>query len=107
MLYFIKKTVSRELMVRVRFGFVSLMGSVRFEFYICFLHVSSSSVRFDSHLYLQSGFCHAMLCISAAVPSCGVCLSVMFVHCVETAKDTAIVAIGYISLSVSIFIDSI
>ena len=30
-------------------------GSVRFEFYICFLHVSSSSVRsvrvrFDSHL---------------------------------------------------------
>jgi len=32
--------------VLILFGFVTLMGSVRFEFYICFLHVSSSSVRF-------------------------------------------------------------
>ena len=34
--------------VLVRFGFFMFTGSVRFEFYIFFLHVSSSSVRFCS-----------------------------------------------------------
>ena len=37
-------------------------------------------------------FCRAMLCISAVYAVLR-CLSVTFVYCIETAKDTAIVAI--------------
>ena len=37
--------------VRFRFGFVTLMGSVRFEFYIIYVFSTWVQVRFDSHLY--------------------------------------------------------
>ena len=58
---------------------------------VCLQHTSQIAVCLfvlrrlnNTHIYIT--FCHTMLCISTAVPSCGVCVSDTFVYHVKTNK---------------------
>jgi len=60
---------------------------------LCGGHTAAGAVVYDVHTTSLS-FCRAMLCVSAAYRVVR-CLSVTFVYCVKTAKDTAIAAMQF------------
>jgi len=60
-----------------------------------FIHHNGSTVQYKKYLYCRVDCCLATLHSAALGVWPGGWVSVTFVYCVETAKDTAIVTVEY------------